>query len=194
MAKSSGGAVNKIPWIHHTSHQAGSTDPINLAGLAGEPATLAAHRALTIGAHGITAPVSFRVYRTAAQSIPAGGNEIIGFDTVVWDTGPYYNLGNYRFVPLIAGVYLITIGVRMSGLLNGKYWQVQLVTGAGDQAQLWQIYTGADGDVQGNGSALVALNGAGDYVQAWIYHNDAGARDLLVGTLTTTYMSGFLIK
>jgi hypothetical protein len=196
MAKSSGGAVNKIPWLHHTSHQAGGTDPISLAGLAGIPTALTTHAGVVTGVHGLKGEVSFYVYRATGgvQAVPSGVATKLLFDTMTfgWDTGGYFDWANSRFQPLIAGLYLIICGCEMIGLANGNYFEGKIQRNGADYTYLWGISLGADASPIMSGSALVPLNGTTQYVECFVQHNFGFNRDARAIN-ETTYMMGFLI-
>lgn len=49
------GFIGEVVTLHHETHEDTGTDEVSLAGLSGEPATLATHKDLTTGVHGVGA-------------------------------------------------------------------------------------------------------------------------------------------
>ena len=192
MANSSGGAVNKIPWLHHTSHQAGSTDPINIAGLAGIPTELTTHAGVTTGVHGLIAPINFYVYNWEDVILPGAPRQIVPTATL-WDTGPYWDFVNSYYNPKVAGTYMITFGCGLWALGIGKWWAGYIYKNGILYAKLWKCDNAGLTDVNGVGTVPVQMNGTTDQISCWVGHNDVGALNLQTGP-EDNFISGCLIK
>ena len=111
------------------------------------------------------------VYLSANQSITAGTETKINFDTVVYDVQNEYDTTNYRFTANEAGIYVITASIvfdvaasgnRLRGFLkvNGNY---KLITG----------YTTADDYYHHITFGKVLRLNAGDYVEIFAKNGTA---------------------
>lgn len=127
--------------------------------------------ALTINTSGLIIPksVAFQVEATDTdQSISAGTNTVVQWETATLDTGSYWDTTNHRYTPQIAGWYLFG-GVLRFATSIGSFINSRLRKNGSTISQI-QFNTGSDAtDVFSNGAFsipnhMVQLNGSTDYV------------------------------
>lgn len=150
------------------------------------------HLALLTGVHGLKGKLTFEVYRNAPQSIPTVTNTRILYDTVVEDTGNYWNSVNYTYQPLIPGDYLFACGTQLSNLVTGKQLYVLIYKTALLYSFVGRQYVGATGSPVVQGARRITLNGSTDYVYVAIYHNYGSNRSLTTGS-ARTWLQAYLI-
>lgn len=144
--------------------------------------TMAAIAAMTFFAvEARAATPAFSVHKNGTdQTITASTNTMLTWSTEVFDTNN--NFASNRFTPTEAGKYLIVVSARCAqpGMCipsiykNGTlYAQTQWTNhGFGDQAP--------------QATAIIDMNGSGDYVEAFIYSTGT----VIGGTPERTYFSG----
>ena len=111
---------------------------------------------------------AFSASQTAGQSYSAATWTKVQFSVENFDTNNNYDTSTYRFTPTVAGYYQINtvIETNASSLggaaiyKNGSVYKRVFYSNAG---------IGATGVV----AALVYLNGSTDYVEAYVYTNNA---------------------
>lgn len=118
----------------------------------------------------------FSAYLSANQSFTAGTPTKIQFNTKNFDSGTYYDATtNYRYTPLVAGKYLVTVQLTGQGLSSSAN-QYAPVSAAiyknGTQVAIssGQLYFYTSGITLGqsaNITAIVPMNGTTDYVEGW---------------------------
>ena len=118
----------------------------------------------------------------------------VGFDKVIIDThGWFDNASNYRYTPLIAGYYHISVSIRQEGA-NNTYIQPTVYKNgllAGGNAvsesnnlQYTTPYT----------QSVIHLNGSTDYVEGWGYTSHSSGTGIWGYVNNTTRMDGYLIS
>lgn len=127
------------------------------------------------------APPAFSVHKNGTdQTISASTNTMLTWSTEVFDTND--NFSSNRFTPTAAGKYLIVVSARCAqpGMCipsiykNGTlYAQTQ-----------WTNHNFADQSPQA--TAIIDMNGSGDYVEAYVYSTGT----VIGGTAERTYFSG----
>lgn len=144
------------------------------AGTAGQ--VLTSGGASTDPAWGNPGQPYFQAYLSANQSFTAGTITKVQFNTKNYDSGTYYdNTTNYRFTPLIAGKYRVTVHVTMQGVSTavGQYAPFVCAiykNGATVATSQIQMFYNASGATLGSSvevSATVSMNGTTDYIEGW---------------------------
>jgi hypothetical protein len=134
--------------------------------------TLACYAMVSFG--GLTSPdyggqPYFSAYMSAVQTVTANTNTKLNFNTVEYDSGGYYDTTNFRFLPKVAGKYVVQCSVSFTtnsaaanysamiykngSLLYGSFQNI----GSGTVSQAFQTAK----------TAIVPLNGSTDYVECW---------------------------
>ena len=118
----------------------------------------------------------------------------VGMDRVVVDTHGYFDTANNRYLPLIAGYYLISVSIRQEGAnntyvqstvyKNGLIQAGNAVSDGGGGLQYTTPYT----------QSVIHLNGSTDYVEAWGYTSHSSGTGIWGYVNNTTRMDGFLLK
>lgn len=132
----------------------------------------------------------FQAYLGPAQSVTAGVNTKIQFNTKNYDTGSYYdNTTNYRYTPLVAGKYLVTVQLGTQGVSSStNQYSTQAVylykNGAAVSAQQSQIFYVTSGTTLGSVETttyLVGMNGTTDYIEGFGVVTTVGTPQFLGG-------------
>ena len=126
--------------------------------------------AMTINSSGLVLPKSLILQAIATntdQSISANTSTVIQWETVVVDTGSYWDSTNHRYTPSVAGYYLCSGTIRSSGNAVSKKqitWRKNGSSGSGIEAR----YQLTDDYLTSNNlpapTTLIQLNGSGDYI------------------------------
>lgn len=126
-----------------------------------------------------TGAPSFGTYRNSTQSLSANTATKVGFDTEDWDTHNYFDTTNNRFLPLVAGKYLIIAQLEWFDPGSTTTFRTMIYKNGTElfrgEDTAWNESGGAEQVQSTNdcysgsslGIALVALNGSTDYVEAW---------------------------
>ena len=132
---------------------------------------------LTINSSGLVIPktVAFQVEATDTdQSYTASAYAKITWETVVLDTGSYWDTTNHRYTPQVAGWYLFggTVRVQVSSLVNFVAFNVAKNGQTDDGTPLMSQIQNSSADTFGNGeyampTGMIQLNGSTDYVEAY---------------------------
>ena len=85
-------------------------------------------------------------------------------DAVDFDTDGIWDAGGLRAVPTQAGYYQVTVKTQCPGL-TATYW----VAGAAVNGVVRGIGGGSQNMYASSGTVLVFANGAGDYIEAFVY-------------------------
>lgn len=136
--------------------------------------------------------VSASVYKTADQTVAAGSAVLVNLDTVVWDTGGYFNTTSHAYTPAMPGLYLINASSDLSTGLAGAVATFQgIINKNGTAAATYKqqgILVGGEQAV--SLSTLASLNGSTDNVSFSIIQNSLLSPSLsLKGGITLTYMT-----
>lgn len=109
---------------------------------------------------------------TGAVSLPAnaalGGISKIALNTVAVDTNTWWNTGTARYVPQIAGRYLVTAQFHgtAAGTAGATVWDLVItVNGAAVTTNRYPVNTGYGPELLVAGQVI--LNGSTDYVELW---------------------------
>ena len=156
--------------------------------------------ALTIGSNGLVTPkaVAFQVEATDTdQSYSASAYAKVTWETVVLDTGSYWDATNHRYTPQVAGWYLFggTVRVQFPSSVAFVAFNISKNGGTNDGVALMsQIQAGSDTFSNGEyplPTGMIQLNGSSDYVEVY-FQSDEGAT-LHDGATRKSYFWGHLV-
>lgn len=111
---------------------------------------------------------AFQAYRSVATTaITEAVNNVIDCDTEVYDYGGCYDTSTARFVPNVAGIYLVSYHVTIAISTTGNIaWASPLLLKNGILYHRGGMFHGNAGTVYGShGVAPVQMNGTTDYLQ-----------------------------
>ena len=159
----------------------------------------------------------FQVYSNSSQSIGSNATTLVQLDQKVFDPDNYFNTTNYRYIPQIAGYYVIEGQVMWEADAGDNCYLSAYIFKNGSHSHS----TGASPYISGTGTAkpmgiaglimgtsneqyvrtssLVYFNGSTDYVdlRGYIYnYTDSGATDNLMkghADNMLTWMYGYRI-
>ena len=120
----------------------------------------------------------------------------VGMDRVVVDTHAYFDTANNRYLPLIAGYYIISVSIRQEGG-NNTYVQPTVYKNGLIQAGNAVSQAVSSSNLQYTTpytQSVIHLNGSTDYVEAWGYTSHSSGTGIWGYVNNTTRMDGFLIK
>lgn len=132
----------------------------------------------------VTSAPAFSAYQSTAQAISAQTYTKINFQTEDFDTNSNYSTSNMRFTPTVAGYYLIIGGLNVNG--GGADLQVVLYKNGAEHKFLFNTSSAG-----GWGQLLVNFNGSSDYVELYVWFNNAIN---LLAQSNLTYFQGIFIK
>ena len=99
------------------------------------------------------------------QSISAATATVIQWETVVVDTGSYWDSTNHRYTPSVAGYYLCSGTIRSSG---NEVQKKQITWRKNGSVVIEARYQDADDQLTSSNlpapTTLIQLNGSGDYI------------------------------
>jgi hypothetical protein len=133
----------------------------------------------------------FSAYLSAAASVAANAWVKVVCNTEEFDTNGFHDIASGRFQPTIAGYYLITGMVNLSGGSTGG----GMVGIAKNNGLFKRGNIVATSSTLGTGclvSALVYFNGTTDYVELWVYAPTATTTN--AGTGSDTYFQGMMVR
>jgi hypothetical protein len=114
---------------------------------------------------------AFSAYQSSGTSLSASTYTKVQFQTKEFDTNTNYdNATNYRFTPTVAGYYQINASVRATqiGEINAIIYKNGSSFKVGSDTQ-----TTVTNNFSSIVSALVFLNGSTDYVEIYVYSQNA---------------------
>lgn len=127
---------------------------------------------------GTTHP-TFSAQRSATQSVNGSTFTKIQFDTEDFDTATAYdNATNYRFTPQVAGKYMVTVGLEFGAMADGNEIYAYIYRNGSAWKATRVICAAATGH-SACVTAIVDLNGSTDYVEAYGYQSNAGAKNVV---------------
>ena len=122
----------------------------------------------TITSGGLLLPKSLILQATATdtdQSISANTDTVVQWETVVIDTGSYWDSTNHRYTPSVAGYYLCTGVIRSAQQEVSKKVIAWRKNGT---SVIETRYQDADDQLTASNlpapTTLIQLNGSGDYI------------------------------
>lgn len=141
---------------------------------------------------GVTAIPSASAYNTnGGDTFAAAAFTKVPMQTEEFDVGGYFdNATNYRYTPLVAGIYAVSWSVNLTGTnvaatnryISLLYKNGALLKNGSESAPI------AAGQYTSNGSALVSMNGSTDYLEIFFYNSNA-VTTVTCGGLTASFCS-----
>ena len=150
---------------------------------------------LNLGGGSLNGTPKFSVYCGNAQNINSGSFTKVVLNTKTFDTNTYFDATtNYRFTPLIAGYYLITVagGFTFGVGDTAVDWAIDIYKNGSAYAQIETRNTIASANENLSISRVINFNGSTDYVELYLYQASGGAR-AVIATATGTFMDGSLL-
>ncbi len=150
------------------------------------------------------APISvanpaFRVYLNTDTTISNSTDTKIPFDAIRYDVGGYFdNVTNYRFTPLIAGYYNITMGCQSATALDIDDHISWIYKNGAQETQSRMHLSGLTNDDL-HASVIVVkdiihFNGVDDYVEFYVrLVSEDGSSPVVNDGITRTYAMGHLL-
>ncbi len=140
---------------------------------------------------------AFRAFRDSSQQSFAQSTFVkIQFNAETFDTDNCFDsTTNYRFTPNKAGYYDININVQFSGTNSASLKELLIYKNGSASSQVFSSAgSGSPGATCSvNGADLIYFNGTTDYVEGYIYDNDAVARNVVNGS-SKSYFTGVWIR
>lgn len=135
-----------------------------------------------------------RVTLAANQTGVATSTETqVLYDTVAADTAGAWDNTNHRYQPLVAGNYIVAWGVgAATTLIDGCTNITDIYKGGVRLTRGATLVQGAANSSNVHGSAIVAMNGTTDYLDARWFHTHSGNADI-INTATVTYFTAQLL-
>jgi hypothetical protein len=137
----------------------------------------------------IHAPVGFSAYLYSNQTGVTTGTFVkVRFGAENFDIGSYYdNATNYEYKPLRAGIYLVTCHLT----LNTTVPSARLIASLYKNGSSYErLYDGPS--FSGSGSALVAMDGASDYLNVYVYQTFDASGQLEHGSPYTAFAAWWM--
>jgi hypothetical protein len=129
---------------------------------------------------------AFRTGLSITQSIPSSTITKIQFNSDAFDIrSEYDNSTNYRWTCQIPGIYNVKAQARFATIVAGKNTQMFLRKNGNDFAYIQERATGQDQTVFVDSNVQCT---AGDYIEAFFWHDDTVARDL-TGVTSLTFFT-----
>jgi hypothetical protein len=107
------------------------------------------------------------VAMSTTQSISAGTQSVINFDTKTYDTANCFNTTTHRFTPNVAGYYQVNLVVYLSGASGANEIQSAIQKNGADY--MYPIDMVATNIWSSGGSTIVYCNGTTDYITGAFY-------------------------
>lgn len=140
----------------------------------------------------ITNPYKFRVYKDSAQNATAGAFAKIAFNKATYDSGSNFDIvTNYRFTAPVAGWYSFQARAGQASATNNviSLYKNGSEISRGSQVDTSPISATATGKYSVVADCIQLA--ASDYVEVYIFSNNATALDI---TSATCYFSGYLVS
>jgi hypothetical protein len=145
---------------------------------------------VTLGVYG-NIPI-VRVYRDATQSFTASTWVKVQYNNKVYDTANGFDTTNNRYIPNVAGYYLVTTSINVGGGSAPSVCGLGIYKNGSSvrygPVNYWT--TGTSSTLQG--TSTVYLNGTTDYIEGWTYSN--GTSPSVVADIMQSYFEACLIK
>lgn len=113
----------------------------------------------------------------SAQSVASGSAVKMAGATEVWDSHSYYDAAtNFRFTPLIAGKYQVSVDAAMTTVSGVCYVAVHQNGALTDILQ--GITLGGADSLNFSASGLVSMNGTTDYLECFVRHSTGSNQNI----------------
>jgi len=142
------------------------------------------------GDGGTSDAVTISAYIGSAQSIPSNTVTVLNFDTATFDTDSVLDDTGHKFTPTTAGYYEISLCVTQPDtdatlmLANIKKNDTYVAD--------FRAPAGTSSEVAAACNAIVYMNGTTDYIQAYAWHNNTSAANVVTAA-QKTHMEMFYI-
>ena len=132
---------------------------------------------------------AFQVKKTSTQSISSASFTKLTWDSEDWDTDSAFASDKFTVPSGQAGKYYFQLTTEFSGIDDGEFVQVLLYkNGSSESGTTARWYSpGSNDDVRARTNVILNLSAA-DYVEAYVYQNEGGARD---ASGSETFFRGF---
>jgi len=110
-----------------------------------------------------------------------------------FDIGGYFNTGNSRYLPLVAGYYFVVVSLRIANA-TPDYLQCYIKkNGQTIRFNNGMESNAANAYVDVNTSTIVHMNGSSDYLTVDTYHNTGSTQNIMYNGGQTQF-GGYLIS
>jgi len=135
----------------------------------------------------------FKVILSSNQSIPHNVTTRINFNSVLFDSGSFYDTTNYRLLPTVESYWILGYTVEYASITSGRIASAWMRKNAGED------YVGGNSFVVGgntnycslSGSTCEAFNGTTDYIDLACNHSNSSATNVIA---TRCEFWGYCIK
>lgn len=134
---------------------------------------------------------AFSAYQSAATTVLNNTNTKVAFNTEAFDTNSNYDTTNYRFLPTVAGYYLVTAVCRDGTGAGIGYIQTS-ISKTGTAIAYALVPSGGFGPSPSI-TTLVYMNGSTDYLEVYYYQNSGGTV-VLNASSTSSYFQASLAR
>ena len=148
---------------------------------------------MQIGPPSSSAAILFQAHRTTSQTLANGADTKIICDSVDADIGGFYTAGTGRYLPTVAGWYMVSGQVTISTAADGTTLRVLLYKKGTDVTTFWGTIGKASISSQ-SFSIPVYLDGT-DYIEMNAAQ-DSGSEETATGSATKllTFFSAYLLR
>ena len=134
---------------------------------------------------------AFSAYQSSSQSVSNATFTKIQFQTEQFDTSSAFdNATNYRFTPLVAGYYQVTLSIQTANIINilgALYFNgSSIATSVGVPITAVTNPTIVI-------TKLVYMNGSTDYIEGYVYQNSGASVNSTAG-LQNTYFQAAMVR
>ncbi len=126
----------------------------------------------------VTNTPAFQVKKTSTQSISSASFTKLTWDAEDWDTDSAFASDKFTVPSGKAGKYYFQVTTEFAGIDDGEFVQVLFYKNGSSQAGTaarWYS-PGSNDDVRARTNVILDLS-VSDYVEAYVYQNEGGARD-----------------
>jgi len=123
----------------------------------------------------------FSVYNSSGQSIASNTTTKIEFNTELHDTSNVFSSHRFTVPSGEGGKYELGISVRRSNFAGSRGYVILIRNGSNEFGYFEEAGNGSGDNYNTIGGVVVKDFSAGDYVEAFFYHNDSGSRTLTGG-------------
>jgi len=136
----------------------------------------------------------------ANQSVTAGVQTKVLFDTELMDSNGYFNPATNRFTPLIAGKYLVTVQTTTQGASTGvnqytTHYAMILKNGTAVSqysSTIFYVNSGLNITASQSTTLIVSMNGTSDFIEGGTLITPLGS-PIVAGGSSSTFMQAFYI-
>lgn len=123
---------------------------------------------------------TFRVHRNNVNQTAVATSTYtkIQFTTRGIDSHTFWDTTNYRYLPKIAGKYLVHLSLRWGYTPGGELIAARLLKNGATVVADTAIYVDG-GQSNAQITTLVEMNGATDYIEFYAYQDSGGPEDLI---------------